>query len=397
MPFELSRVVEILDASDTAHALMVSLVSERVNKSAELFVTSLAQFQDKEKISQVLELYGGLDQARQMRVLVSAELGEVLNLMHSGSHEPPKALSLETILDIVAREHAISLLDEGIETDYFKNTEKQEVFSPLGDRIFRRKKNASWVEESAHVIDGLIVVDFDSPIAMRHEPDSGTLSNERLEISEVEKAEVVRKLTHALRNIDRARPLHGQIIRNFVRRIVVRKSIESDRSFNNVEFAPFGSEHRPIHPSSLRMLNVHHPQNTIALCMEALFHETVHNVLAYWETVNEYFAPSARDVRPISPWTGNAIPNHSFAHAVFVWYGLHRLFESCITKQDELHEMDAHDTIARLRRFGLGFLGDRPLTSHFTHSTPVHAELKTAIDVMQLNIKKIYGALLEVA
>lgn len=392
MAVALHQIADVLDSIETSEELMKDLILDRFNKSTKFVIAALAKFSDQERVSQVLDLYAELDKGYQARLLVSAELGEVLNEMPLDSVEDASPKQLDHIYDIIAREHAIFNFEKGVETEYLKSTSLTRLFSPLGDRSLV-KTGSAWHCHQGYLVDDVIAIDFDSPLATKHEPDSGTLSRDWLEHTEAEKQEVVKKFNLALKNIDRAAPVHGQIIRNFVRRIIVRKTVESAVVFEDVgiDQAPFGSEHRPIHPSSLRALNVHHPQKSITACMETLFHETIHNMLAYWEIVNGHFAPSSRTVRPISPWTSNPIPNHSFAHAVFVWYGLHRLFEGVIENISDLQQVDEGDARQRLATFALGYLIGKPLSAQFCHTEAVQEDLKFAIDKMQFKIVDQYG------
>lgn len=395
MPFPLPRIIEILDCLPSAQGLMEQLIAARLAHTKRDLIAALATLPAAD-VDQFQKTYDSLDVEHQARVLFSTELGETLVAIEGHGRQHADEKLLKRIIDISAREHAIYEFQNGRISSYLRTTDAKEVYSPLGDRVLSRESKV-WKMRPQYLIDDTIAVDFDSPIASRYEPDSGTLSAHQLEHTEDEKQLVLEKLTTTLTNIDKASPILGLLMRNFVRRIIVRKSIDSSQVFKNLDRAPLGSEHRPHQPSSFRALNIHHPQKTIVSCMESAFHESVHNVLAYWETVNGYFAPADREVRPVSPWTGNTIPNHSLAHAVFVWYALHRLFERCVLEAAELEECDVGEIRRRLATFASGFLIQRPLTQCFTHSSEVDGELRHAIRSMQENIRRFYGHILKVA
>lgn len=75
-----------------------------------------------------------------------------------------------------------------------------------------------------------------------------------------------------------------------------------------------------------------HYKSTLGLA-GGIYHEAIHNYLYITERFQHMIKDkSYREQEIISPWTGNNIQTHSFMHAIFVWYGLWKLYQ--VTQQD---------------------------------------------------------------
>jgi len=342
-------------------------------------------------------IYCKLAPGRQARVLIGAEFYECYEKIAKECHrlgglkleEPNTAQLYSMLLDLVQREYAIQCVTEGRESFYMKNERSRELWSPVGDIRAVRDIDGSWDLQAAPTIGNVIAVDFDSPLARNYEPRSGVLSQKLLECTAEERALVVAKLQQALDIIDDLKPLYGALIRNCVRRVIVRKSVEeADYRSSDTSTSPFGSEHAPRQPGSIRFLNPHLSGCNVVNCVERLLHESTHNLLAAWETVNGTFVVNDDQYRPVSPWSGNLIPNSSFVHATFIYYMCRRLFQDFLTSS-HVKRADTKRLIAdRLSNFTAGFLINHSIYDQLLlHADPKH-DVRKVLEELQDRVKK---------
>lgn len=236
-------------------------------------------------------------------------------------------------------------------------------------------------------IGGVIVLDVDSRLSQRYEPESGTFCQPSLDIPQHEIQVIRNKLEAAIRMVDESVPHLGLLIRTFTRRVLVRKSIGVGDSVAQLNL---GSEYRPTHAGCIRVLNVHREEMTVDLCAEAILHESVHSFLSAYEDVYGKFMSSAIRVRPVSPWSGNFIPNHSLVHAVFVYYAIHQLLARAL----EFFVDFDHAAIRRVRRRLMhidgGFFIERRVSTLFVLEEAPSEKLTELVDEMQSEIKRVY-------
>ncbi|MEG0194752.1 MAG: hypothetical protein RR698_16460 [Stenotrophomonas sp.] len=257
--------------------------------------------------------------------------------------------------------------------------------SALGDRVTRSEGNSAGRIERPR-IGGVIVLDVDSRLSQRYEAESGTFCQPSLGIPQHEIQAIKSKLEAAIRMVDESAPHLGLLIRTFTRRVLVRKSIEAG---DGVAPLNLGSEYRPTHAGCIRVLNVHREEMTVDLCAEAILHESVHSFLSAYEDVYGKFMSSAIRVRPVSPWSGNFIPNHSLVHAVFVYYAIHQLLARAL---DSFAGFD-HAAIKRVKRRLMhidgGFFIERKMSTLFVLEEIPSEELMALVDEVQSSIRKV--------
>ncbi|MDF3982625.1 hypothetical protein [Luteibacter sahnii] len=401
MTLDLLRLMDIFDGRDDAAELMAELLDEQMACTRASLMSLLATGKDRPVADAVLSAYGRLDPVMQARLLASAEFGDALATWEEARHKTRDELerALDRLLEQIQREDALHRLSHGDVVAWMRDAPDDRVISPMGDRVAIRE-NGAWRLERVPGLDGLIAVDFDSALARRHEPDSGTLSQPCLEVSADERERIVAKLAESLELIDVCEPHFGLMIRSFVRRIIVRKSVEQQDVETVDQNFRVGSESRPQQPGTIRLLNPQLTQKSFVACMESMLHECVHNVLAAYERGHGKFMDSGVVVRPVSPWSGNPIPNHSLAHAIIVYYVCHRLFDAILRSPVDLPASERAELERRMGDFGAGFLIGQRLAEQFLLDEPPTDDFIAAIDGMQASMREFYAsvdATLEVA
>lgn len=201
-----------------------------------------------------------------------------------------------------------------------------------------------------------------------------------------EKELIRQSLNDALEVIDGVIPEFGALIRNFTRRIIIRKSGDERRG----DHLRYGSEHVPRQPGSIRIHNAHSKHLTKAHFIETLLHESIHNFLAAWETGHQRFFDEGNQYRPMSPWSGNPIPNSSLSHAIFIYFACHRLFSHLLDIDDVFDAKARRHAYSRRNVFAAGFMIDQPLSTLFMSEQGPRENLATSLDHMQRLIKGIY-------
>jgi hypothetical protein len=367
------RFSDILEGAPSARAQLESLQANGLEVMRKRFLSSLARMENACIASEVVDLYQALPVPNRVRVLLSAELGSLLNChdvtatsAHLSAEDSNKLVSLLQTESMVAR--VDSIIEDNIDHSCEWRT------SALGDvdvayidgRVTARRRPR---------IGQTITVDFDSYIARSFERRSGILSQTQIDITDLEKKSVVEKLDAALALIDGVMPVYGLMIRQFNRRIVVRCSIASDDDIMHGS-KPLGSEHTLGHPGSIRLLNPHLRCFTLERAVEALLHESMHCVLATREIVEgRRITPIDRGYRPVSPWSGNAIPNTSLAHAVFVYFVLLKMFTTWLN-HEEIQPSAKTVVKSRILHFARGFLARNDLSAIFTWNHEMRSEIK---------------------
>lgn len=344
-----------------------------------------ADHQQRQLIDDLLAAYRMLDAVSRSRFLLSTEVSSYLEepegKAFDGAHAGTDSL-LQAVAHALQREQIIAMVRAGQDPQL----QVDEVDSALGD-VLATHNTQGWELRTRPKIAGVITLDVDSRLSMRHEPDSGTFCRERLEVSVAEQQLILDKLEQAMALIDAATPMFGLMIKTFTRRIIVRKSVGLDEQ---VERVPLGSEYRPIHTGCIRILNVHRSEMTVALCAEAILHESTHSFLSAYESIHGKFMSSEIRFRPVSPWSGNYIPNHSLAHAIFVYYALHEMCDHVLRDAS----MADPATLAALHRrrldVAVGFCIDRSLSSMFFLDDDAAPGFLPIIDSMQADVRSRY-------
>ncbi len=174
-------------------------------------------------------------------------------------------------------------------------------------------------ENPTTVIADSIIVDFDSPQALRTDLTSSVFSETALPVSVEVRAHIVSKLSQAMALIDAVASTAGQLIRNTTRCIRIRVS-DSDN---------IAAETDPTTIGEMRLLNFHLDDKDIYDVADALIHESLHSFLAMYELQHGGFVGFNQTslVRPVSPWSGNPIPYNAFTHAVYIYFALFEFYK----------------------------------------------------------------------
>ena len=381
----LCEILDVLEDSVNAPQLMNELLLRRLDRLKHKFIAAIGLRLDEEQGRKLIDNYEKLSTTHKARLLTGQQLCEAIQMVPGKAehlNENNTGLSnrawLELVEELIEDEGVIEAVTVGEKAPSPRDSDR-EIWGGIGD-VKATSRSGLWVLDKMPTIGDCITVDFDSPLAKRVELRSGVLSRARAEIDEQQKNTIVRKLQEALDLIDELAPTYGLLIRNFTRRIIIRKAQGADAS-------KISSEHVPRQPGSIRLLNPHLDRQTVAGCAESLLHESIHNFLAAWETAYVNFFDSDDRRRPISPWSGNAIPNPSLTHAVFVYYACYRLFyrywKSCRGHQ----RLMTKDVAKRMNAFASGFLIEQPLSSLFVSDQKGPEGLADVLLDMQRKVK----------
>lgn len=386
--------------SDDAFEIMEVVLWDRLKAMRDRMQRLLARSKGNTLLAATADIYNRLSPVHRARVLISSEFCECYSMIHvdprfavahAAAASDDQTLFQIRLYDIISREKALADLEAGSVGAYLRDVKSDRVYSPLGDKVAFRRELGRWEIERSPSIGDVITVDFDSPVARNYEARSGILSQRCLDFTPEEKRVVTQKLQTALDQIDAVEPAYGFLIRNFVRRIIVRKSIESldgPEEFDRV----FGSEHVPRQPGSFRMLNTHLPDMTADACMESIMHESTHNFLAAWELANGPFVMHNQKDRPVSPWSGNGIPNSSFIHAAFIYFICHRMYVRHMASVGTEEPLRLEYLQKRLAKFISGYLIPHHVCDQLVLPTPLAQTLRDIIGAFQDEIKSTYAA-----
>ena len=178
--------------------------------------------------------------------------------------------------------------------------------------------------------------DFPSPLgeASNHTPEELELITSRLEQS--------------LEQINKISPTARTAIDALVQVIsLVRapQSMKGTQSFSN----------KPV-IGRMGLANADSDRWSINKIADAIVHETIHALIYKIELTNCLYLDDLIESEPlkiVSPWSGRALPLHSFVHACFVWFGLWSFWR--------LASPEDAEAAALRSRAGHGFLTGHPL------------------------------------
>lgn len=391
-------LMEIADTSECMESVVEGILWSRLRRMRARLQEVLADQKYGVMTRAMHQIYQSIGPDRQARVLLSSEFCEQYlclesarkGRVESGADEEERAeeqaRALGALHDIIAREKSIAELAQGRTDRYLREARQWQLYSPVGDCVAEKDAAGVWTLRQLPKLGDCIALDLESPPARHHEPRSGVLSQPCLPLTDAEREHVSRKLAEALAAIDRSEPMYGLLIRNFVRRITVRKSAE----VTSDEAGRYGSEHVPRQPGSIRLLNTHNPELLVEACMESIMHESTHNYLAAWELANGFFVANDYRHRVVSPWSGNPIPDSSYIHAVFVYYVCHRLLKRHLEISPDLGEAAKRHVQRRLAVCAAGFLIEQNLSGRLMSKDAIHGEVGQMIDHMQAEMKREY-------
>lgn len=367
------KIIELAkDESEVMERLQLSLIGLQCARLGDVLSHEV-------DVRDVVELYENLNYVHQTRLLLSAEMGEWLASSEKDRYLDKPYNPIAGLRDMLIREHIAQGALSGTLSGQFGDFEK--VWSPIGDYLICKDDDSFKIYEAEHV-DASLFIDFESPMAMRQESTGGVLSQKRLPISAEEKVRIRGVLASGLDLIDRAVPCYGSLIRMFTHRVIVRKSL-----FSVSDAEPgtpvFASEQTARQTGSIRILNPHLPEFTSLMAAEMLLHESIHNYLTACEFVHGRFCSGSIVVRPVSPWSGNAIFTSAFVHAIFVYYACLTLMRR-VKEQEMLGGGDNREVVDRMiNHFLSGFLMIEPLSSMLMSEPDIDQSLLTRLDALQ--------------
>lgn len=206
-----------------------------------------------------------------------------------------------------------------ITTEYAEDINKQRGkitgWTALTDRQFLDNQEII----TATTIANSIIIDFDSPQALRVDPTSSVFSEPPLLVSTALRKQIIDRLCQAMDLIDSVASTAGQLIRNTTRCIRIRVSDSEN----------IAAETDPSTIGEMRLLNYHLTDKDIVDVADALIHESLHSFLAMYELQHGSFVSFSQTalVRPVSPWSGNPIPYNAFTHAVYIYFALFEFYK----------------------------------------------------------------------
>ncbi len=322
---------------------MVGLYVEKRRFEVEQ-VAWYSHYVDRDRALAFVAAYEALPEASRLHLLLSPASYEAVHEFHTDG----TAANLDALIAL-ARDEA-ALADGSPQRSHREDA--REIWSPMGDELMRRTAGG-WERRSAARLDGLVVLDFDSPQARSIRPSSPMMYRPAEDFSDAERAVVTLKFERALGYVDEIAPTFGRLIRNYTRAIRLRK-VEKDVGFS--------SEHVTDTIGEIRIMNAHKDEYGPTRLAEALVHESVHNLLSTYEYLNQPFVFTKNDkqYRPVSAWTGNPIPVPSFCHAVFVWFALFH-FAQRELQQPGLNAERRTEIQRRRNHYASGFMIPTPL------------------------------------
>lgn len=392
MPYVLKDVVSVFANDSVADSVMSGLIQAWLERICTDLNAELAKQPDRAAVADICRDFREMDAAARLRFLASPIVSEFLEDPNGHAFDGPTPGTDPILLEVARSVRAERILsDVRLSGATAQPVELRRIESPLGDVTGEYDPlSQKWLLATRPCVAGAVTVDVDSALAKRYEPQSGVFCNPRDEMNEEECDLAIAKLERAIALIDRASPVFGTMIRTFTRRIVLRKSRGTNPNPDR-EDLPTASEFRPVHSGCVRLLNAHSDAMDLVLCMEALVHETMHSYISCYEELEGKITSTYVQVRPMSPWSGNLIPNHSIAHAIFVYYALWQMYEGLQPLLAELSDQERAQVAKRHADVRAGFLIDRPLSELFFLDTPPADGLFDVIDGLQASVKAASG------
>ena len=159
---------------------------------------------------------------------------------------------------------------------------------------------------------------------------------------------IVSVLDEAAQTMAHRVPAALRLVNAQLQRVLVRAS----------ENAAGGSASHRAHVGRCLLTNLHQPAEAALVTIEAVTHESIHQLLYRTEQANGNFCDLAETPTFRSPWSGARLPLHSLVHASFVWFGLLTLWsELALEPASDSEAAHARGRIAHCL-FGFTFLDD---------------------------------------
>jgi hypothetical protein len=221
-----------------------------------------------------------------------------------------------------------------------------------------------------------IWVDIGSDYCATLDPTSPVFMLPLDPLSHDERNIVTCKLTAAIAEIDATAPSFGRLIRNYTRRIFVRK----------IEGQVSASEQVDSDLGAIRLRNVHTELYTHDQLVDDLIHESTHGFLGTFEHLyfpfNPYGFRGEDSVRPVSPWSFRSIQALPFIHACFVYFAMYHYCElrlrSGLADKEEVKRL-----YRRQNKYASGFLMPGRLSEYVSTLAPSDPRVLLAIDWLE--------------
>lgn len=237
------------------------------------------------------------------------------------------------------------------------------VWTARGDRCFvPGPGGVRPMEAEEGVGDARIALDASSPFAF---PPIDPGGNTLVALAGEERAQAKRKIAEALDALLAILPAVHQLIVDFTEVIAVRAEHKAGTRLRSSSFDSL--------IGLILLTNPHDATVDVEKLMDALVHETIHNILFVYERIAGRFVPVPADGqhRIESPWTGAALSLPAYVHACAVWYGLYWLWTAAIERGGDRLSIDRARTLQR--RAGAGFRL-RPVSDRLLPSRPLVSE-----------------------
>ncbi len=226
------------------------------------------------------------------------------------------------------------------------------------------------------LLDETTVIDGGSDACRRRDPTSPVFFRDYDPFPARDWATTVRKIEAAFREISEISPTFARLIKNYTRRIYVRK----------VGKLPPASEQVDTEIGAIRLRNVHLSSYDHDQLVDDLIHESVHNFLSSYEFVNFPFVKFGSQIdpnmRPVSPWSMRPIRILPFLHACFVYFTLfHYATRSLLLRKPGKRQKQALQR--RRNRYVSGFLMPGRLRDHLGLSQEIDPRVLQCLDWLQ--------------
>lgn len=190
------------------------------------------------------------------------------------------------------------------------------------------------------------LVDFDSAECWPDVPYDTSLPSARPD--EAARSRIVAVLDDAARTMARRAPAARRLVDAQLERVLLRSS----------DASAGGSASHRSNVGRCLLTNLHQPAAAPLVAIEAVTHESIHQLLYRTEEAAGVFCDLAPTPTFRSPWSGARLPMHSLVHASFVWFGLLSLWsELALAPAADDEGAHARARVAHCL-FGFAFLGD---------------------------------------
>jgi len=233
------------------------------------------------------------------------------------------------------------------------------------------------------LLGGTIVVDVGTSACRRVDPTSPVFMQPLDPLSDEEKGCVTSKLTAAMAEIDETAPAFARMIRNYTRRIFIRK----------IPAHVPASEQVDTELGAIRLRNVHSDLYSHDQLVDDLIHESTHNFLGVFEYLEFPFNPFGLRpeswIRPVSPWSMRSIQSLPFVHACFVYFAMYHYCE--LRRRSGLpDDSQVLRLKARQHRYASGFLMPGRLSECASSLGFVDSRVCQAMDWMESIMQDYY-------